>query len=104
MGLSKKDIYLLLGPAEVLIQLNRLKNLDEFVTKWFNPIRKTSTQEAKIDKTETFIVISEGKSFTEELYAFLFLHTQPINLELVQEKHQALPKLFSAEPVFGPAT
>ena len=102
MGLSKRDIYLLLGPAEVLIQLNRLKNLDEFVTKWFNPIRKTSIQEAKIDKTETFIVISEGKSFTEEPYAFLFLHTQPIYLELVQEKLQALPKVLSADTVFGP--
>jgi len=39
MGLSKKDIYLLLGPAEVLIQLNGLKNLDEFVSKWFNPYK-----------------------------------------------------------------
>ena len=32
MGLSKKDIYLLLGPAEVLIQLHGLKNLDEFIS------------------------------------------------------------------------
>ncbi len=102
MGLSKKDIYLLLGPAEVLIRLSRVKDLDEFVSKWFNPIRKTSTQEAQIDKTETFIVISEGKSFTEEPYAFLFLHIQPINLELVQEKLQSLPKVLSADTVFGP--
>jgi deferrochelatase/peroxidase EfeB len=102
MGLSKKDIYLLLGPAEVLIQLYGLKNLDEFINKWFNPIRKTTSQDAMIDKTETFIVISEGKSFTQEPYAFLFLHTQPMNLELVQEKLQSMPKVLSADTIFGP--
>jgi deferrochelatase/peroxidase EfeB len=102
MGLSKKDIYLLLGPAEVLIQLYDLKNLEEFISKWFNPIRKTTTQEAMIDKMETFIVISEGKSFTEEPYAFLLLHTQPMNLELVHEKLQDMPKVLSADTVFGP--
>ena len=102
LGLSKKDIYLLLGPAEVLIQLYGLKNLDEFISKWFNPIRKITAQEAMIDKMETLIVISEGKSFTEEPYAFLFLHTQPINLELVQEKLQAMPRVLSADTIFGP--
>ena len=102
MGLSKKDIYLLLGPAEVLIQLRGLKNLDEFVSKWFDPIRKITSQEAMIDKTQTLIVISEGKSFTEEPYAFLFLNTQPRNLEQVQEKLQGIPKVLSADTVFGP--
>jgi hypothetical protein len=102
MGLSKKDIYLLLGPAEVLIQLYDLKNLEEFISKWFNPIRKITTQEAMIDKMETFIVISEGNSFTEEPYAFLLLHTQPMNLELVHEKLQGMPKVLSADTVFGP--
>jgi hypothetical protein len=101
MGLSKKDIYLLLGPAEVLLQLHGL-NLDEFISKWFNPIRTITAQEAIIDKTETLIVISEGKSFTEEPYAFLFLHTHPRNLELVQEKLQGIAKVLSADTVFGP--
>jgi hypothetical protein len=102
LGLSKKDIYLLLGPAEVLIQLYGLKNLDEFISKWFNPIRKITAQEAMIDKMETLIVISEGKFFTEEPYAFLFLHTQPIYLELVQEKLQAMRRVLSADTIFGP--
>ena len=101
-GLSKKDIYLLLGPAEVLIQLPGLKDLDEFISKWFNPIRSIAAQEAMIDKTETLIVISEGKAFAEEPYAFLFIHTQPRNLELVQEKLQSIPKVLSADTVFGP--
>jgi DNA-binding Lrp family transcriptional regulator len=100
MGLSKKDIYLLVGPAEALIQLRGLKDIDEFVSKWFNPIRKIS-QEAIIDKTETVIVISEGKNFTEEPYAFLFISTQPRNLEQVQEELQAIPKVLSADTVFG---
>jgi len=102
IGLSKKDIYLLLSPAEVLIQLRGLKNLDEFISKWFDPIRTISAQGAMIDKTETLIVISEGKSFAEEPYAFLLLHTQPRNLELVQEKLQSIPKVLSADTVFGP--
>ncbi len=102
MGLSKKNIYLLLGPAEVLIQLNALKSLDEFISKWFNPIRKITTQAGKIDKMETFIVVSEGKTYIEEPYAFLFVHFQPINLELVQEKLQSMPKVLSADTVFGP--
>ena len=102
MGLSKKDIYLLLGPAEVLIQLNLLKSLDEFINKWFDPIRSITTKEGMIDKTETLIVIKEGKSFTEEPYAFLFLSTQPRNLEKVQEELQRFPKVLSADTVFGP--
>jgi len=102
MGLSKKDIYLLLGPAEVLIQLNGLKDLNEFISTWFNPIRSIAAQEAMVDKTETLIVISEGKSFAEEPYAFLFVNTQPRNLELVQEKLQRIPKVLSVDTVFGP--
>ena len=101
-GLSKKDIYLLLGPAEILIQLRGLKDLDEFIAKWFNPIRTIAAQEAMIDKTETLIVISEGKFFAEEPYAFLFLHTQPRNLELVQEKLHGISNVLSADTVFGP--
>ena len=102
MNLSKKDIFLLLGPVEVLIQLRGLKNLDEFVSKWFDPIRKITAQEAIIDKTQTLIVISEGRPFNEEPYAFLFLNTQPRNLEKVQETLQNIPQVLSADTVFGP--
>jgi hypothetical protein len=55
-----------------------------------------------IDKTQTLIVISEGRPFNEEPYAFLFLNTQPRNLEIVQEKLQGIPKVLSADTVFGP--
>jgi len=102
LGLSKKEIFLLLGPAEVIIQMPGIADLEEFISKWFNPIRTLTTQEGMIDKTETFIVITEGKSFTEEPYAFLFLNTHPRNLETVQEKLQNIPKVLSADTVFGP--
>jgi DNA-binding Lrp family transcriptional regulator len=55
-----------------------------------------------IEKTQTFIVISEGRSFTEEPYAFLFMNTQPKNIEQVQKALQNIPQVLSADTVFGP--
>ena len=102
LNLSKKDVFLLFGPVDILIQLRDLKTLDEFLSKWFNPIRKITPQEALVDRTQTLIVISEWKPYTEEPYAFLFLDTQPRNLETVQEKLQAIPQVLSADTVLGP--
>lgn len=102
LNLSQKDVCLLFGPIDILVQIRDLRNLDEFLTKWFNPIRKITPQEALVDRTQTLIVISEGKPYTEEPYAFLFLNTQPRNLELVQEKLQAIPQVLSADTVLGP--
>jgi DNA-binding Lrp family transcriptional regulator len=102
MGLSKKDVFLLFGPVDILVQFRELKDLDEFINKWFNPIRRITPQEPIIEKTQTLIVISEGKSFTEEPYAFLFLNTQPRNLEQVQQELQSIPNVLSADTVFGP--
>lgn len=102
LGFSKKNVYLLLGPAETLIRLDGLSDLNEFIEKWFDPIRNIGQSESVIDKTQTLIVISEGKSFVEEPSAFLLLNTQPKNLELVQRKLQATPKVLSADTVFGP--
>ena len=102
LNLSKKDVFLLFGPVDILVQFRELKDLDEFINKWFNPIRAITPQEPMIEKTQTLIVISEGKSFTEEPYAFLFLNTQPRNLEQVQQELQSIPKVLSADTVFGP--
>jgi DNA-binding Lrp family transcriptional regulator len=55
-----------------------------------------------IEKTQTLIVISEGRLITEEPYAFLFLNTQPRYLEQVQQELQSIPKVLSADTVFGP--
>ena len=102
LNLSKKDVFLLFGPVDILIQIRGLKDLDEFINKWFNPIRNITPQEPMIDKTETFIVFSEGRSFNEEPYAFLFLNTQPRNIEQVQKALQGIPQVLSADVVFGP--
>lgn len=101
MNLSMKDVFLLFGPVDILVQLH-FKDIDEFINKWFNPIRAITPQEPMIEKTQTLIVISEGKSFIEEPYAFLFLNTQPRNLEQVQQQLQSIPKVLSADTVFGP--
>ena len=101
MNLSMKDVFLLFGPVDILVQLH-FKDLDEFINKWFNPIRAITPQEPMIEKTQTLIVISEGKSYTEEPYAFLFLNTQPRNIEQVQQELQSIPNVLSADTVFGP--
>ncbi len=102
LNLSKKDVFLLFGPVDILVQFRGLKDLDEFIKKWFNPIREITPQEPMVEKTQTLIVISEGKQFTEEPYAFLFLNTQPRNIEKVQQELQNIPKVLSADTVFGP--
>jgi DNA-binding Lrp family transcriptional regulator len=102
LNLSKKDVFLLFGPVDILVQFRKLRSLEEFINKWFNPIRNITPQEPMIEKTQTLIVISEGKPFTEEPYAFLFLNTQPRNLEQVQETLQRIPQVLSADTVFGP--
>ena len=102
MNLSKKEIFLLFGPVDILVQFRGLKNLDEFIKNWFNPIRTLTPEEPMIEKTQTLIVISEGKPVNEEPYAYLFLNTQPRNLEKVQEALQNIPEVLSADTVFGP--
>ena len=90
------------GPIDILIQFRELKDLNEFVDKWFNPIRALIPEDPMIDKTQTLIVISEGKPFKEEPYAFLFLNTPPRNLEKLQDALQNTPGVLSADTVFGP--
>ncbi len=102
LNLSKKDISLLFGPVDILVQLREISNLDEFVNKWFNPIRKILPDEVLVDRTQSLIVLQEGKPYNEEPYAFLFLNTEPRNLELVQEKLQEVPQVLSADTVLGP--
>jgi DNA-binding Lrp family transcriptional regulator len=101
MDLSMKNVFLLFGPVDILVQLH-FKDLDEFINKWFNPIRAITPQEPMIEKTQTLIVISEGKPYSEEPYAFLFLNTQPRNIEQVQKELQSIPNVLSADTVFGP--
>ena len=102
LNVPRGDIFLLFGPVDVFIQFKELKNLDEFIEKWFNPVRMIGAKEALITKTLTFIVISEGPLFAEEPYAFTFLNTQPRNLEKVRKALLTIPEVLSADTVFGP--
>ena len=49
LKLSMKDVFLLFGPVDILVQLH-FKDLDEFISKWFNPIRAISPQEPMIER------------------------------------------------------
>ena len=101
MNLSKQDVFLLFGAIDILVQVH-FKSLDEFITKWFNPIRALTPQEPMIESTQTLIVISEGKPFTQKPDAFLFLNTQPRYLEQVQQELQSIPNVLCVDTVFGP--
>jgi DNA-binding Lrp family transcriptional regulator len=95
-------MFLLLGPWDILVQFTDLKDLNEFVEKWFNPIRMIGAKEGLITKSMTLIVIHEGPSYVEEPFAFLFLNTQPHNLEKLQKALLRVPEVISADTVFGP--
>ena len=102
MNLSQKNVFVLFGQADILVQFRGLKDVDEFITNWFNPIRALTPEEPLVEKTQTLIVISEGRPFEEQPYAFLFFNTQPRNLEKLQETLQNIPGVLSADTVFGP--
>ncbi len=96
------DLFLLFGPFDILVRFNELRDLNDFIDKWFTPIRMITTDEPLVDKTQTWLVISEGRQFVEKPFAFLFVNTQPRYLEKVQEALQSIPQVLSADTVFGP--
>jgi DNA-binding Lrp family transcriptional regulator len=102
LNVPRGDIFLLFGPIDILVQFGELKDMAEFVEKWFNPVRMIGSQEALITKTMTFVVAQEGPSYSEEPYAFMFLNVQPRNLETVQQTLLTVPEVISADVVFGP--
>jgi DNA-binding Lrp family transcriptional regulator len=102
LRIPKGNIFLLLGPMDILVQFTGLQNLAEFIEKWFNPIRMIGAKEALVTKSMTLIVIHEGPSYVEEPLAFVFLNTQPRNLEKLQKALLAIPQVISADTVFGP--
>ena len=102
LNVPRGDIFLLFGPMDILVQFSNFKSLDEFIEKWFNPIRMIGVEEALITKTLTFIVIFESPLFAEEPFAFIFLNTQPRNLEKVRRTLLDIPEVLSADTVFGP--
>jgi len=102
LNVPRGDIFLLFGPMDILAQFGGLKDMAEFVEKWFNPVRMIGGAESLITKTMTFVVVHEGPSYSEEPYAFMFLNVQPRNLENTQQALLKMPEVISADVVFGP--
>lgn len=102
MFVDQRDIFLMFGPVDIIIQFNDLKSVGEFTEKWFNPIRMIGSEDDLIVKTVSLIVISEGPDIAERPYAFIFLNTEPKNLETVRTKLLTIPEVLSADSVFGP--
>ena len=102
MDIPVGDIFLLYGPIDVMVRFEGFSNIDEFVKKWFNPVRMIGAEEKLISKTTTYIVVIEGPSYMETPFAFMFLNVQPRDLEAAQQKLLTLPQVVSADFVFGP--
>jgi hypothetical protein len=102
LKIPKGDIFLLFGPADILIQFNDLKNIEEFSNKWFTPIRMVCCKDNLITKTMTFIAVKKGPLFVEEPYAFMFLNVRPQHLETAQEELLKIKEVISSDIVFGP--
>ncbi|MBT0160323.1 Lrp/AsnC family transcriptional regulator [Candidatus Bathyarchaeota archaeon A05DMB-2] len=102
MFVDQRDIFLMFGPIDIVVQFNDLKNIEEFKEKWFDPIRMIGAEDDLITKTITLIVVSEGPKLAEKPYAFVFLNTKPKNLETVRKSLLSIPEVLSADSVFGP--
>lgn len=102
LNIPTGNIFLLFGPFDIFIQFTGMKSLDEFTEKWFNRVSMIGAKEALITRTLTFIVISEGPSFAEVPFAFIFIKTQPRNLEKVRRTLLTTPDILSADTVYGP--
>ena len=102
MDIPIGDIFLLYGPIDVLVRFEGFSSIDEFVKKWFNPVRMIGAEEKLIAKTTTYIVVIEGPTFMEKPFAFMFLNVQPRDVEVAQQRLLKLPQVLSADFVFGP--
>jgi hypothetical protein len=101
-SIDEKDIFLLFGPVDILVRFTGLHSLDEFIEKWFNPVRMIGAEKDLITRTLSLIVISEGPLLAEKPFAFIFLNTQPKHLENARRSLLAIPEVLSADTVFGP--
>jgi DNA-binding Lrp family transcriptional regulator len=102
LNMDQKNVFLLFGPVDILIQFPELKSLEDFVENWFNPVRMIGAEEDLIAKTLSLFVITEGPNLIEQPSAFMFLNIQPKNLENVRENLLNMPEVLSADSVFGP--
>ena len=102
LNIDQKNVFLLFGPVDILVQFPQLKSLDDFVENWFNPVRMIGAEEDLVAKTLSLFVITEGPNLVEQPSAFMFLSVQPKNLEKVRENLLNIAEVLSADSVFGP--
>lgn len=102
LQIDQQNVFLLFGPIDILVQFTGMKNLDDFVTTWFNKVRMIGAEENLLIKTLTLIVITEGPPLVENPFAFAFLNTQPKSLEDVRRSVLSQRKVLTADTVFGP--
>ena len=100
--IDQRDIFLLFGPVDILIKFNEVGNVEEFIDKWFDPIRMIGAEEDLITKTLSFITISKGPELNDKPFAFVFVNVNPKHLETVRTKLLKIPEVLSADSVFGP--
>lgn len=97
-----RDMYLLSGEVDILIQFDGLRNLEEFVETWFNPIRLIEAKDELVTNISSFIVISESLVQAEKPSAFVFMNSRPGNVENVRHRLLSIPSVLSAGSVLGP--
>ncbi len=102
LHIDQQNVYLLFGPVDILVQFPDLKDTQEFVDRWFNPIRVIGEDEDLISKTLSLVVVSEGPKLEEKPFAFILLNTEPKSLESVRTQLLKIPEVLSADSVFGP--
>ena len=102
MNIPIGDIFLLYGPVDVLVRFDGLSCVDEFIKKWFNPVRMIGAKQKLILKTTTYIVAIEGPTYMEQPFAFMFLNVEPRDAITAQQTLIKLPQVISADFVFGP--
>lgn len=100
--IDPKDIHLLSGPMDILTEFNGLRSLEEFVKKWFNPLRMMGENNDLVTKIVSLIVISEKAIPAEQPSAFVFMNARPKSLENVRSHLMGLPEVVSASSVIGP--
>ncbi len=102
LNVDQRNVFLLFGPVDILVQFPELDSLDDFVENWFNPVRMIGAEEDLIAKTLSLFVITEGPNLIEQPTAFLFLNTKPKNLESVRVSILNMTETLSADTVFDP--
>lgn len=103
MDIPRGNIFLLYGPTDVLVRFEGFSSIEEFVQKWFTPVRMIGAEQQLIARTTTYIVVIESPTFWEQPFAFMFLNVQPRDAEIAQKKLLTLPQVISADFVFGPS-